>query len=53
MSDCESESNDCCTPAVHIDDGMLHDRHRSGVRDAYAQVARAETSGEASGDGAS
>ena len=54
MSDCENDSKDCCAPSVTLDDGMLHDdRHRSDVRDAYAQVTRAETAGEACGNGTS
>ena len=53
MSECDSDSNDCCAPVVQVDGDMLQDRHRSDVRDAYAQVARADNAGEASGNGAS
>ena len=53
MTDRETESNDCCAPVVKTDDSMLHDRHRSDVRDAYAQVARAETAGGSCGNGSS
>ena len=53
MSTCDSSSSGCCEPAaVEIDD-IGKDRHRQEVREAYAEVARADDAGEACGVGAS
>lgn len=38
----------CCEPAPKIDHAE-HDRHRQGVRDAYAQVAQANNEGACTG----
>ena len=55
MSECDSnsDSSDCCAPMVGLDANMRQDRHRSDVRDAYAQVARADSAGEANGNASS
>jgi len=39
----------CCTPNTNNEDHKEHDEHRQGVRDAYAQVANANTAGDACG----
>lgn len=51
--------SDCCPPdstagesAVRVDDMLSRDQHRNRVRDAYAEVARAETAGDACGNDA-
>ncbi len=44
--------SNCCTPAGDQNEKQ-HDDHRQAVRDAYAQVARADNAGEACGIGSS
>lgn len=49
-----SEQNNCCGTREHNkEQGQGHDTHRQNVRDAYAQVARAESAGEGCGVGSS
>ncbi|MFO7593506.1 MAG: arsenite methyltransferase [Pseudomonadota bacterium] len=49
-----SEQNSCCGTGEHNQEhGQGHDAHRQNVRDAYTQVARAETAGEGCGVGSS
>jgi len=42
-------TNNCCSSEPTNTDHQEHDTHRQGVRDAYAQVANANTSGDACG----
>jgi len=53
MSDCCNTSSNCCEPEGSKISHTDHDQHRQSVRDAYAQVAQANNSDEASGIGAS
>ena len=53
MTESRDAKTECCPPAVSVSADIQHDRHRSGVREAYAQVARADTAGEACGNGSS
>jgi len=51
------KENACCGPSTAATrsrtDSSRHDTHRQGVREAYAQVARADSAGEGCGVGAS
>ena len=51
MSTCDSSSSDCCEPAAVEIDAIGQDKHRQEVREAYAEVARADDAGEAHGVG--
>ncbi len=53
MSTCDSSSSDRCEPAAVGIDDIGKDKHRQGVREAYAEVARADDAGESCGVGAS
>ena len=53
MSDCCPPDSSSTGPSVGIDTLLSGDRHRNQVRDAYAQVARADSHGEACGNGSS
>ena len=53
MSDCCPPDSSSTGPSVGIDTLLSGDRHRNQVRDAYAQVARADSQGEACGNGSS
>ncbi|MDJ0739334.1 MAG: arsenite methyltransferase [Gammaproteobacteria bacterium] len=53
MTDEDKTADACCPPSVGLSVDSINDRHRSDVRDAYAQVARADTAGEACGNGSS
>ena len=53
MTESRDAETECCPPAVSVSADIRHDRHRSDVREAYAQVARADTAGEACGNGSS
>lgn len=49
-----SDENSCCGPSDgNTNSGHGHDAHRQNVREAYAQVARAESAGESCGVGSS
>jgi len=53
MSDCCPPSSNCCEPESSKSSHTNHDKHRQGVRDVYAQVARANNADEACGISAS
>lgn len=49
-----TDTNSCCGPATSTQDhASHHDGHRQSVREAYAQVAKANNAGEACGVGSS
>ena len=49
-----ADTNSCCAPASSAQDhASHHDNHRQSVREAYAQVAKANNAGEACGIGSS
>jgi len=53
MSDCCDTSSSCCKPEGSKTSHTEHDQHRQSVRDAYAQVAKANNSDEDCGIAAS
>jgi SAM-dependent methyltransferase len=53
MTDCCATSSNCCETESKKADHPDHDKHRQGVRTAYAQVAQANNADEACGIGSS